>query len=132
MEPNEPIWETEFEEYRNQAEETFRHPDRVDQLLRKLEETLATVPALGGALSSIPLMASLVKSYMSGEYTDVPVKTIVAIIAAIAYFVAPIDLIPDGIPGIGYLDDAMVVAYCLKLVQSDLDAYKAWRSEYYI
>ncbi|MFX3622941.1 MAG: YkvA family protein [Ectobacillus sp.] len=36
---------------------------------------------------------------------DVPKKTKVAIIGALAYFIAPIDAIPDIAAGIGYTDD---------------------------
>jgi uncharacterized membrane protein YkvA (DUF1232 family) len=40
---------------------------------------------------------------------------------------SPVDLIPDFIPGIGLIDDAAVVVACLNLIQSDFEAYKAWK-----
>ena len=51
---------------------------------------------------------------------------IVGIIAALIYFVSPIDVLPDGIPGLGFLDDAIVVGIILKWCQNDIDKYMDW------
>ena len=77
----------------------------------------------------IPILISLVRSYIRKEYKDVPIGTIVAIISALIYCLSPVDAIPDIIPGFGYVDDAAVVAACLKLVKSDVDEYQKWREE---
>ena len=45
------------------------------------------------------------------------------IISAMAYFADPIDLIPDHIPGIGFLDDAMFVEIIIRELKDELDAY---------
>jgi uncharacterized membrane protein YkvA (DUF1232 family) len=39
----------------------------------------------------------------------------------------PADVLPDVIVGVGYLDDATVVAFCLKLIEKELEKYKAWQ-----
>lgn len=49
-----------------------------------------------------------------------------AIGAAIAYFVSPVDVIPDALPIIGYLDDALVLKFVMDFISEDLDAYKEW------
>ena len=41
----------------------------------------------------------------------------------LAYFVDPDDLIPDRIPGLGYLDDAIMVELVLQELHHELDAY---------
>lgn len=45
------------------------------------------------------------------------------IMTALAYFADPIDLIPDHIPGIGFLDDAMFVEIVIRELKSDLECY---------
>jgi len=45
------------------------------------------------------------------------------VISAIAYFADPIDLIPDHIPGIGFLDDAMFVEIIIRELRSEISAY---------
>ena len=74
----------------------------------------------------IPLLISLVKSYVKKEYREIPFGTIVAIVAALIYFLAPIDVIPDFIPGFGFVDDASVIAFCFLSCKHDLDNYRKW------
>jgi uncharacterized membrane protein YkvA (DUF1232 family) len=45
------------------------------------------------------------------------------IISAMSYFTDPIDLIPDHIPGIGFLDDAMFVEIIIRELRSEMSAY---------
>lgn len=63
-----------------------------------------------------------------GKYKEIPTGSIVAIIIALLYFVSPIDLIPDFLPG-GLVDDALVLGLVFKQVKSDLDKYKEWLEE---
>ena len=52
---------------------------------------------------------------------------LVLLITSLLYVLNPLDLIPDLIFGFGLVDDAGVVALCLKLVESDLHRYAAWK-----
>ena len=45
------------------------------------------------------------------------------IVSALAYFNEPVDLIPDAVPGIGYLDDAIMVQLVVDELGPDIDAY---------
>lgn len=79
-------------------------------------------------LDAIKTMLLLVKAYWKGEYREIPWFTIAAIVAALLYVFSPIDLIPDFIPVIGLIDDAMIVAACMKLVKHDLASFEDWRT----
>lgn len=111
------------------AEKLLDDTDKLEELFQKLEHKLKVIPKVGNKLAIAASMASMVKSYVEKEYTEVPLGTIIAAISAIAYVVSPIDLIPDSIPVAGHLDDAGVVAVCLKLIESDLTDYIKWRKE---
>lgn len=50
------------------------------------------------------------------------------VIAAIIYFVSPIDFMPDMLPG-GFIDDAAVIAYVVTQIKADLDNFLAWEVE---
>lgn len=76
----------------------------------------------------IPLFISLVKSYTKKEYREIPLATVVAVAAALIYFLAPFDIIPDFIPGFGFVDDASIIAFCFLACKHDLDRYSKWRS----
>ena len=112
-----------------EAEKLLKDKDKLEEFLQKLEKKLETIPKVGNALSALPTMVSLIKSYIKKEYTEIPLKTIIAIISAGIYFLSPVDLIPDVIPGIGYIDDATVVTVCLSLVGDDIEEYKKWRDK---
>ena len=111
------------------AEKILHDPDRLERLLLKAEEKLSQIPYVGKKLSDLPLLILMIRSYMRKEYTNLPTGTIAAAIGAVLYFVSPFDLIPDLIPGIGFLDDAAMLAYVMKLIGDDLKTYRAWRDE---
>jgi uncharacterized membrane protein YkvA (DUF1232 family) len=46
------------------------------------------------------------------------------VLAALAYFNAPDDLIPDDVPGVGYLDDAIMVELLCRELKPEMDAYE--------
>lgn len=70
---------------------------------------------------------SLLKDWYRGNYKDVPWLVISSIGGALLYVLSPIDLIPDFLPVIGYLDDAAVFAALLKYVRQDLKKYRDWK-----
>ena len=45
------------------------------------------------------------------------------ITSALSYFSDPIDLIPDHIPGIGFLDDAIFVEIIIRELKAEIEAY---------
>ena len=109
------------------AQELLEDNEKMGKFLQQLEEKLKVIPK--ETISMVPVMASMLKSYVKKEYTKVPVKTIIALISALLYVVLPIDVIADYIPVVGYVDDAAVVAACLKLIGSDLNEYQQWKQE---
>jgi uncharacterized membrane protein YkvA (DUF1232 family) len=70
---------------------------------------------------------SLLRDWYQGRYKDVPWLVISSIGGALLYVLSPIDLIPDFIPVIGYLDDAAVIAALVKYVRVDLADYRKWK-----
>ena len=45
------------------------------------------------------------------------------VLAGLAYFTDPNDMIPDQIPGIGYLDDAIMVELIVRELRHDIEGY---------
>jgi len=73
------------------------------------------------------ILFSLVKDYANGKYKVVPWYIISSIGATLLYILTPLDLIPDFIPFIGYVDDAAILTLCLNLVKKEVDIYKLWK-----
>lgn len=93
----------------------------------KLNEKLKSSSHLKRFTTDIGLFISLVKDYSQGNYRKVPYKSIAAVVAGLVYILNPIDIIPDFIPVIGYVDDAIIFAFCLKMVEKDLQTYRVWK-----
>ena len=51
-------------------------------------------------------------------------RTILMLLASIAYIVMPIDMLPDALPFVGTVDDALVFGYFVKLLMEDRQNYK--------
>ena len=107
--------------------DTLKNRELCEKLLTGLESKIKKIPVLGGELAYIPMCISLLRSYITKEYTDVPVKTMGLIVFGLMYFLSPMDIVPDALPGIGYLDDAAVIGFVLKSTREDLDKYDNWR-----
>ncbi|MCG3878688.1 DUF1232 domain-containing protein [Psychrobacter sp. Ps6] len=96
-----------------------------DKLKEKLEDNSYLEPFS----DDLMLFMSLIKDYYKGDYRKIPFRTISAGVVGAIYTLNPIDLIPDSIPFIGYIDDALVLKFCLKQAQKDLQKYKVWKQE---
>ena len=53
-----------------------------------------------------------------------PQKDTARVLNALTYFTDPEDLIPDHIPGIGLLDDAIMIELVVRALKHELDAYE--------
>lgn len=97
-------------------------------------ETIQKLAAKDGPLqkfvNDVTLLIALVKDYYTGTYRDIPIKSVAAIAFTLLYVLNPLDLIPDFLPGIGQLDDAAVVALCLKIIKDDLTRYQEQKKEH--
>lgn len=75
----------------------------------------------------IVTVGSLLKSYASGEYRDVEVKSLVIMIASLVYFLSPLDLLPDFLPVLGYADDIALLTFVLKSLSEEIEKYELWK-----
>lgn len=82
----------------------------------QINDKLVTVAKKAGAIVIYPvlLLYNLLKS------PDVQSKDKMMIIAPLAYFVLPSDLIPDFILGLGYADDSIAIMTCIKTLSSSI------------
>ncbi|MGZ5840151.1 MAG: YkvA family protein [Croceibacterium sp.] len=71
---------------------------------------------LGGFAAQVPFAEDVLTIYYCAFDRQTPTYVRVALIAALAYFIDPFDLIPDVLPIIGLTDDAAVIATATKLV----------------
>ncbi len=113
------------------AEKVLSQPERVDRLLktsrRKLSKLELEEQDFKGILGTIKTFIRMVKAYRNGQY-NLPWSTVLMIVAALVYFVVPLDLIPDFIPLGGFVDDFAIVVTIFKKIKEDILDFHAWET----
>lgn len=74
---------------------------------------------------SLQIVLRMIRSWVAGRYA-VPLGTLLGGIAVLLYFVDPLDLIPDSVPVLGYLDDATVITAFMRMNLSEMSRYRRW------
>jgi uncharacterized membrane protein YkvA (DUF1232 family) len=77
-------------------------------------------PTVKKAIRSIPFIEEVAAAYYAMLDPRTPTRARLTLIAALAYFVAPFDFVPDIILGLGFLDDASVLMAALAAVRSSI------------
>ena len=78
------------------------------------------LPKLLRVAGRIPFADDLAAAWYAAIDKDTPLKTKGVLLAALAYFVVPTDLMPDFVVGLGFTDDATVLATALGVVGSQI------------
>ena len=72
------------------------------------------------------VLGRVIKAYATGQYREVPWKTILLIVAAVVYFINPLDLVPDLIPLTGLTDDFAVLLWVYNSVSNEVEKFLIW------
>ena len=70
---------------------------------------------LQSVMANLPFVEDVLTAYYCAFDRQTPLYVKAVMLAAVAYFVLPDDLIPDFTPVIGYADDAAVLTAAMKL-----------------
>ena len=103
------------------VKETLGREDEIKKLFKR-------VKVLAKYCNDLCEIFELLRDRVAGIYMETPWTTIAALTGALIYVLSPFDLILDIIPGIGFLDDAIVIGLAIKLAQPDLEKYRAWKT----
>ncbi len=101
--------------------------DLLKDALRKSNALKGT--SFDGLRQKVMVLSRMLRAYASGEYRAVPTKTIVSVVAALLYFVSPIDLIPDLLPIVGLTDDVALILWLFRSLSTDIDAFELWERQ---
>ncbi|MBX3687790.1 YkvA family protein [Dokdonella sp.] len=71
-------------------------------------------------LHKLDLMISMVND----EGFGLPAEDRQRVLACLTYFANPQDIIPDNVPVLGFLDDAIMIELCQRELHHELDAYE--------
>ncbi|MEM9444243.1 MAG: YkvA family protein [Verrucomicrobiota bacterium] len=117
-----------FRNAQSKAESYANNPLKLEELMKEAQNKSKRIhkgPLLE-IWSYLMAMFRLIRAYYSKTYRHIPWSSILMIIAGIVYFVSPMDMIPDWIPALGFLDDAAVLGFLIKMLRNDLNRFMKW------
>ena len=119
-----------FRDAEKQARGYAKNPERLHKLFEDAAKKSQEIPRgpFKETWAYLMTMIRLIRAYASGRYREIPWQSLMTILVAVIYFVSPLDFIPDFIPVIGYLDDALVISLAIHAVKDDLDAFMDWEA----
>jgi len=126
-----PIGSSSFKKAKKKAEEYAKNPKKakklLDDALKKIENLKAD-GKLGEVLQYLQAFIRMIRAYSNKSYTALPLHSVVMIIAALIYFVSPIDAIFDVIPVFGLVDDAAVITAIFSALKTDIARFLQWET----
>lgn len=115
------------------AEKIAKEPGKLKKLLQDAGEKLAKFDTenktFTSLLTQLSVFMRMVRAYVNKEYPALPWRSLVSIVAAILYFIMPLDLIPDYIPIAGFMDDMALLAWVYRSIESDVEDFLKWETE---
>ena len=115
---------------RRRARTYAKDPEKLVELLGNATNKAASNRGkLDEGWDSLMLLLGILKAYVGGGYRKVPWTTLLGAAGAILYFVSPLDLIPDFIAALGFVDDVAVLAWTLTSIKADLDDFANWERQ---
>lgn len=94
---------------------------------KKINEKISNAGSLKKFTELGKLMFGMLSDFKKGEYRSVPWFTIASIGMALLYILNPMDIVPDFLPGLGYVDDFAVLTIVLRFIETDLHEYLDWK-----
>lgn len=81
---------------------------------------------IGVFREQLSIVTRLLKAYASGDYRQLPWKTLIRVIAVLIYFVSPIDILPDFLPVVGITDDIALMLWLFSGIKDDIEKFRQW------
>ena len=100
-----------------------------EDIVAAAEELLAAAPtskAPGFIMERLERLRLMIQMLSDIEWR-LPHKDASRVLSALAYFAEPEDLIPDHIPGLGFLDDAIMIELVVRELKHEIEAYQDFR-----
>ncbi len=94
--------------------------DEAEQARQERRVRKGFLSTLKRAARHIPFMEDVVASYHCALDPQTPTASRGILLAALAYFVLPFDVVPDFIVGLGFTDDAAVLLAAFTAVQKNI------------
>lgn len=98
--------------------------EKISELIGSVTEKMSDMDEnkrrVSDFFEKIKIMLRMLKAYISGDYRQIPWKSLMMIIGSLIYFMMPLDLIPDFIPITGLADDITIIFLVFSSINEDI------------
>jgi len=122
-----------FSLFINRATKLLGKPFKVITVLNETADKLADENSKDNKFKQLfdvaLTLVRMVRSYITGEYREIQGSTIISGLAVLLYVLSPVDLIPDFIPVLGFLDDLSLISWFVGKFQVEITHYREWEKQ---
>jgi uncharacterized membrane protein YkvA (DUF1232 family) len=119
-----------FNVFLNRATKLLGKPFKVVTALNEVANKLANEESKDSKFKQLfdtaLTLVRLVRRFVSGDYREVRTGTIVSGLAVLLYVLSPIDLVPDFIPLVGFLDDLSLISWFVGKFSDEISRFREW------
>ncbi|NBS15214.1 MAG: DUF1232 domain-containing protein [Verrucomicrobia bacterium] len=98
-------------------------------ILLKSVNPLRPAPKLTDFPGLIRSTPAMFHDLLTRRYRKWPAGTLVGGLLGLIYLLNPLDFIPDALPGIGVIDDTLMVGVFLAFLSRDVKKYLSWKQK---
>ena len=122
-----------FNIFVNRATKLLGKPFKIITVLNEAADKLANENSKDNKFKqlfdSALTVVRLVRNYITGDYRQIQPSTIISGLAVLLYVLSPIDLVPDFIPVLGFLDDLSLVSWFIGKFQGEITRFRDWEKQ---
>lgn len=109
------------------TQRVLRRRFRVVLLIREAYEHMtANEDVLSAVWDDLRASLRLLLAWVDRSYQQVSWGSLVILVAALVYFVTPVDIIPDTLGALGFVDDVAVISTAVETVRTELERFRSW------
>lgn len=117
----------------SRANGIVNNPARVMKLARsayrKMKEYDNTSQMTNDLVGGFFLFGEMLKYWAKGEYKGFENNKILLILGALLYLISPLDVIPDVVPVLGFVDDLSLLAWLFQTMRKEVEQFVTWKNE---
>lgn len=114
----------------NKAKEVANDRNRISAVISNAREKIKKLTEESDEFQDLRLkldvLIRMAKTHISGEFKAFSWRTILLVVFGLLYFIAPLDVIPDFLPALGYSDDVSIIYFIFQKLSDDIDRFGEW------
>ena len=119
-----------FSVFLNRAGKLLGRPFKVVLVLNEVANKLASKDSGSNKFKQLfdvaRTVVRLVRNFVSGSYRQVETSTIVSALGVLLYTLSPVDIVPDFVPIVGFLDDLALMSWFVEKFQGEITRFREW------